>query len=80
MIPNGEGLLPLQSHASDKKTLRKLLRMSDQRISLQAFNIAKVISTFYHKILTKKMIMKTIVKHKIIESYNKILKKSPKEF
>ena len=53
MIPNVEGLLPLQNHVSDKKTLQKLLRTSDQRINLQAFPIAKVTSIFYHKILAK---------------------------
>ena len=52
MIPNGEGSLPLQSCASDMKTLRKLLRASDQRISLQAFHIAKF-HHYHHEILAK---------------------------
>ena len=53
MIPNGEGSLPLQNHASDKKTLHKLLHMSDPRINLLVFHIVKVASTYYHKILAK---------------------------
>ena len=53
MIPNGEGPLPRQNHASDKKTLQELIRTADQKINLQAFPIAKVTSISYHKILAK---------------------------